>query len=489
MTGLWNDARFAMRGLFRAPGFAAITIGTLALGIGAVAAIFTVVNGVLLKPLPFENPDELVGVWHTAPAAGLDQVGLSTAMSLAYREENRFFEDIGFWDNRQVSVTGLGDPEQLSAMRVTAGLLPLLRIQPVIGRFFTEEDDSYGAPQTIMLGHAYWQRQFGADPAAVGSTLRVDGVPREIIGVLPPEFFLTPAEASIYVPLQWDRDNLGAAWGYRAVARLAPGATIELADADVGRMLPLVPELFPGAVLSLSTIERTQLGPNLRPLKEDFVGSIGNVLWVLLGTVGIVLLIACANVSNLFLVRAEGRLQEVAVRTAMGAGRGQIARQFVLESLVLGLCGGLAGLGLALGGVRLLTWMAPASLPRLHEISMDPTVLAFTFGVSVLSGLLFGLLPILRVGGLDLVASLKEGGRGGSAGKERHRARNALVVAQVALALILLAGSGLMIRSFQALRNVDPGFANPEEVLTFRVAIPEAETENEAGAARAFEDI
>ena len=489
MTGFWNDARLAMRGLFRARGFAAITIGTLALGIGAVTAIFTVVNGVLLKPLPFENPDELVGVWHTAPAAGLDEVGLSTAMSLAYREENRFFEDIGFWDNRQVSVTGLGDPEQLLAMRLTAGLLPLLRIQPVIGRRFTEEDDSYGAPQTIMLGHAYWQRQFASDPAVVGSTLRVDGVPREIIGVLPPEFFLARQEASLYVPLQWDRGNLGAAWGYRAVARLLPGATIELADADVGRMLPMVPELFPAAVLSLSTIERTQLGPNLRPLKEDFVGSIGNVLWVLLGTVGIVLLIACANVSNLFLVRAEGRLQEVAVRTAMGAGRGQIARQFLLESLVLGLLGGLAGLGLALGGVRLLTWMGPASLPRLHEISMDPTVLAFTFGVSVLSGLLFGLLPILRVGGLDLVASLKEGGRGGTAGKERHRARNALVVAQMALALVLLVGSGLMIRSFQALRNVDPGFANPEEVLTFRVAIPTAETEDEAGAARVFEDM
>ncbi len=489
MAELWTDARFAMRGLFRAPGFTAITSGTLALGIGAVAAIFTVVNGVLLKPLPFEDPDELVSVGHTAPGAEIASAGLSTAMGLTYREENRSFEDIGFWDNRRVSVTGLAEPEQLRAARVTAGLLPVLRVQPVIGRRFTEEDDSPGAPQTIMLSYAYWQRQFAEDPGLVGGTLRVDGVPRQIIGVLPPTFALSRQAASIYLPLQWDRANLGAAWSHRAVGRLLPGVTIEQAHADVERMLPMVPERFPGAVLSISTIERTQLGPSLRPLKQDFVGNVGNVLWVLLGTVGIVLLIACANVSNLFLVRAEGRLQEVAVRTVMGAGRGQIARQFLLESLMLGLLGGLGGLGLALGGVRLLIWMGPASVPRLNEISLDPTVLAFTFAISMFSGFLFGLFAVFRVAGLDLVASLKEGGRGGSAGRERHRARNALVVAQVALALVLLAGSGLMIRSFQALRKVDPGFANPEEVLTFRVAIPAAEIEDDAEVALAFEEM
>jgi predicted permease len=264
---------------------------------------------------------------------------------------------------------------------------------------------------------------------------------------------------------------------------------IEQAAADVGRMLPIVPERVPGAALSLATIERTQLGPNLRPLKEDFVGDVGNVLWVLLGTVGFVWLIACANVSNLFLVRAEARLQEVAVRTAMGAGRGQIARQFLIESVGLALLGGLAGLALALGGVRLLTWMGPADVPRLNEISVDPTVLAFTLGLSLLSGLLFGLFPVIRLSGSDPVAALKEGGRGGSAGRARHRARNTLVVAQVALALVLLAGSGLMIRTFQTLRAVDPGFADPEEVLTFRVAIPAAEIENDAAVALAYEDM
>ena len=484
MTGLWNDARFALRGLFRAPGFTVITIGTLALGIGATTAIFAVVNGVLLKPLPFDDPNELVSVWNRIQ--GVDGV-VAPVQYFTYRDENRVFEDIGFFRNRQVSVTGLAEPEQLSAMGVTAGLLPLLRVQPVIGRRFTEEDDSPGTPQTIMLSYAYWQRQFGADPAVVGSTLRVDGLQREIIGVLPPEFTLPRQEVAIYFPFQWNRaETTVCCWAYQAIARLSSGATIEQADADVERMIPMALVNEKG---TLDMLEEAGWGAGLHPLKQDYVGDIGNVLWVLLGTVGIVLLIACANVANLFLVRAEGRQQEVAVRTALGAARGQIARRFLLESLVLGLLGGLVGLGLAFGGVRLLTWMGPETLPRLDEISLDPTVLAFTLGISILSGLLFGVFPVFRVGGLDLVASLKAGGRGGSVGRARHGARNTLVVAQMALALVLLAGSGLMIRSFQALRNVDPGFANPEEVLTFRVAIPRAEIEDDAGVALAYEDM
>ena len=489
MTGLWNDLRFAMRGLLRAPGFTTITVGTLGLGIGSVAAIFTVVSGVLLEPLPFDDQEALVSVAHTAPGASLDDVGLSTAMALTYREEHRFFEEIGFWTGEQVSVTGRGNPERVTALRVTAAILPILRIQPVVGRRFTREDDNAGAPHTIMLGHAYWQSRFAADPSVRGSTLRVDGIPREIIGVLPPGFRLSSQEVSVYLPLALDRGNLNLAWAYRSVARLRPGATIEQAQADVGRMLRLVPERIPGAAFNLDTIERIRLGPNLRPLKNDFVGDIGNVLWVLLGTAACVLLIACANVSNLFLVRTEGRLQEVAVHTVMGAGHGRIARQFLIESVALGFLGGLAGLGLAVAGVRLLLWMGPVSVPRLEEIAVDPTVLAVTLGVSLLSGLLFGLFPVFRLVGMDLAASLKEGGRGGSPGRQRHRARHTLVVTQTALAFVLLTGSGLMIRSFQALQNVDPGFANPEEVLTFRVEIPVAEIENDVEVPLAYEDM
>ena len=483
MTGLWNDVRFALRGLFRAPGFTAITIGTLALGIGATTTIFTVVNGVLLKPLPFDDPDELVGVWNRS--LGHDGVALIPLQYFTYRDENRVFEDIGSWNTGPVSVTGLAEPEQVLATWVTAGLLPLLRAQPAMGRRFAEEDDSPGAPQTIMLSYAYWQRRLGADPAVLGSSLRVDGTRREIIGVLPPDFVLPGPEAAILYPVQWVPLDPVGGFTAQAIARLLPGVTIEQAIADVERLVPM------GLGRSRAEVEESAnpLRANVHPLKQDFVGDNGDVLWVLMGTVGIVLLIACANVANLFLVRSEGRQREVAVRTAMGAGRGQIARQFLLESLVLGLLGGLVGLGLGFGGVRLLKWLGPETLPRLNEIAVDPTVLGFALGISLFSGLLFGLFPVFRVGGLDLVSSLKEGGWGGSVGKQRHRARNTLVVAQMALALVLLAGSGLMIRSFQALRTVDPGFANPEEVLTFRVSIPEAETEDDAEVAVAYEDM
>ena len=490
-----RDLWIAMRMLRKAPGFAAVAILTLALGIGATSAIFSVVNGVLLKPLPYEDPDELVGIWYRM---GTARVPVSPAQYFTYRDENRVFEDIGFYYPGQVSVTGLAEPERLDAMSLTAGLLPLLRVQPVIGRGFTEEDDSPGAPPTIMLSAAYWRRQFGADPTVVGHTLRVDGTLRDIIGVVPsafvppPNFGGSPWEPAVYIPFQWDRVvAVRDGNSYLAVARLLPGATIEQASADVERMVPISAEQFPAGMFTLAVIERSQVGAFTRALKQEFVGDIGNLLWILLGSVGIVLVIACANVANLFLVRAEGRHQEVAVRTALGAGRGQIVRQFLVESLVLGLMGGLAGLGLAFGGVRLLTWMGPETLPRMGEIMLDPAVLTFTLGISLLAGLLFGLFPVFRVGGLDLVSSLKEGGRGGSSGTARHRARHTLVVGQMALALVLLAGSGLMIRSFQALRDVDPGFSNPEEVLTFGVAIPEAEIaiDDEAEFIVAFENI
>ena len=461
----------------------------MALGIGANAAIFTIVNGVLLKPLPFEDPDELVGVWHKAPGLGFDILNSAAALQFTYQDESRVFEDVGSWDNEQVSVTGLAEPEQLAGMMVTASLLPLLRVQPILGRRFSEEDDAPGSQQTVMLSHAYWQRQFGADPGVLGSTLRINGTPHQVIGVLPPAFTLPGENANVYMPFQWDRGEVEVGnFSYQAIARLIPGATVEQANADVERMIPLAVEKFPGGI-SLGMLQEAQFGANLHPLKEDFVGDIGNVLWVLLGTVSIVLLIACANVANLFLVRAEGRQQEVAVRTAMGAARGQIARQFLQESVVLGLLGGLMGLALAYGGVRLLIELGPETLPRLGEITLSPAVLGFTLAISLVSGLLFGVFPVLRMGGLNLVASLKEGGRGGSTGKERHRARNALVVAQMSLALVLLAGSGLMIRSFQALRNVDPGFSNPSEVLTFRVGVPTAEIEDRAELALAWEGM
>jgi predicted permease len=481
--------RYVLRKLARAPLFTAVSVVTLALGIGANTAIFSIVNGVLLRPLPFEEPESLVGAWHTAPGLGFDLVNQSPATYFTYREESRILEDIGMWDNSQVSVTGLEEPEEVEAMLVTDGTFPILRIQPAIGRAFTAEDDSPDSPETVILAHAYWQRRFGADPGVLGGTLRIDGKPKEIIGVMPAGFRFLRFDPALFLPFRFDRSEVYVGnFSYQAVARLKPGTTIEQANADVDRMIPMTVEKFPKGI-TLANLREAEFGPRVRPLKEDVVGDVGKVLWVLLGTVGVVLLIACANVANLFLVRAEGRQQELAVRTALGADRRQLARELLLESVTLGILGGLAGLLLAIAGIRLLVAIGPESLPRLGEIAIDPSVLLFTLGISVFAGLLLGLLPVIKFGSLNLVSALKEGGRGGSEGKERHRARSALVVSQIALALVLLIASGLMIRSFQALKRVHPGFERPEEVMTLRIFIPEAEVEDKVQVARTHQQI
>jgi predicted permease len=474
VVSLTQQLRTVLRKLARAPLFTATAVGTLALGIGANAAIFAVVNGVLLKPLPFDEPDELVGIWHTAPGLGFDRVNQSPAMYLTYRDEGRVFDNMAVWDNRTATVTGLDEPEQVRSMIVTDQFFPMLRVRPHMGRVFSTEDDNAGAPITAMISHGYWQRALGGDPDVLGRSLEVDGRSREIIGVLPEGFTFLRYEPAVWVPAQFDpATTFVGNFDYQGIARLAPGTSFAQANAEVERLIPRSVENYPGG-LTLAMLEDARFGADVHPLKDDVVGDMGRLLWVLLGTVGMVLLIACANVANLFLVRAEGRTREVAVRTAMGAGRGHVARQFLGESLVLGVLGGIGGLVLAFGGLRLLLALAPDTLPRVEEIGLEPVVLAFTLGISVVAGLLFGLFPVIRYGRVNMISALKDGGRGGSAGRERNRARNGLVIAQVALALVLLVGSGLMIRSFQALRDVDPGFERPEEVFTFRVALPTA---------------
>jgi predicted permease len=478
-----------MRKLLRAPLFTTIAVATLAVGIGSNAAIFSVVNGVLLKPLPFDDPDELVGVWHTAPGLGFDDVNQSPALHFTYVDESRSFASVGMWDPGQVSVTGLAEPEQVDAMFVTHQTLPLLRIQPMLGRTFTADEDHPDGAQTTILSHGYWQRRFAGDPGVLGRTVSVNGITREIIGVMSPDLHFLQFDPDLYLPFRFDpAEAFVGNFSYQAVARLNPDATVASANADVERMIPIGVERFPGGI-SLGMMQEARFGPNVRPLKEDVVGDVGSVLWVLLGTVAIVLLIACANVANLFLVRAEGKQQEMAVRTAMGASRSRLTGEMLVESLVLGGVGGALGLAMAFGGLKLLVALGPESLPRLSEIGIDGMVLAFTFAISLVAGGLFGLFPALRYGGSGLVNALKEGGRGGSAGRDKHVARNALVVAQMALALVLLTGSGLMIRSFQALRSVDPGFARSEEVVTFRVTIPAAEIAESDQVALAHQEI
>jgi predicted permease len=479
------------RRLLRAPLFSAVAILTLAVGIGANAAIFSVVNGVLLKPLPFHDADRLVGVWHTAPGMNLPLLNQGPSNYFVYRDENRTFEDFALWDGAAYSITGTGDPERVQALLVTDGLLPLLRVEPAAGRRFAREDDQPGAPDRLMLTHALWQRKFGGDRSAVGQSLIVDGRPYEIIGILPESFRFLDRTPQILVPFRFDRAKVFVGnFSYQGIARLKPGVPLEQANADVARMLPLTVERFPlPPGFSRQIFDDARIGPRVRPLAQDVVGDVGQMLWVLLGTVGVVLLIACANVANLFLVRSEGRQQELAIHAALGASRGRITWELLSESLVLAALGGVVGLALAYAGIQALGAIAPDGLPRVEEITIDPTVLAFTGVISALAGLLFGLLPVVKFASPQLTGALKEGGRSSSAGKARHRARNTLVVAEVALAVVLLVASGLMIRTFQAMRQVDPGFVDPESVLTLRVSVPAAIAADHIQAARLHEQI
>jgi predicted permease len=479
------------RRLVRTPLFTVVAIFTLGLGIGANAAIFSVVHGVLLKPLPFAEPDTLVGVWHSAPGLGFPVMNQSPATYLTYREEGRSFDDIGMWDNTSVTVTGAGEPERIDALLVTDGTLGVLRVEPFMGRRFTADDDSPKTPERVMLAHAYWQRKFGSDPGVVGRQVTVDGRPREIIGVLPPGFKFLNNNAQLLLPFRFNRAEVFVGnFSYQAVARLKAGVTIEQANADIARMLPLVIDRFPlPSGFTKQMFEEVKLGPNVRPLSQDVIGDVGRVLWVLLGTVGIVLLIACANVANLFLVRAEGRQQELAIHSALGASWRRLSWELLSESLTLGVLGGAAGLLLAYAGIRTLVAVAPEGLPRVEEIGIDATVVLFTVVLSLGAGMLFGLIPVLKFARPQVAAALKEGGRLSSAGRTRHRARNTLVVTEIALAVVLLVASGLMIRTFVAMRSVNPGFQRPEEVLTLRVSIPSSVISDPAQTARTHEQI
>jgi len=480
-----------LRRLVQLPMFTTVAVLTLAIGIGANTAIFSVVEGVLLKPLPFAHPDELMVVDHAAPGVNMKSVGAAAFLYFTYRDETRAFKDIGMFESDTVSVTGLAEPEEVQSLHVTQGVLPILGVQPSLGRSFTPEDDAPGGPDTVILMAGYWRSKFGGDASVIGRRILLDGRARDIIGVMPDTFRFLDRKPAVILPLRLDRTKtyLGQ-FSYTAVARLNPGVTIAQATADVARMIPLSLTRFPPFPgFSVRMFEEARLAPVVRPLKQDLIGEAGTSLWLLMGTIGLVLLIACANVANLLLVRADGRQQELAIRAALGAGRGHIARELLTESVALGVCGGLVGLGLAHGALRLLVTLAPTNLPRLDEIGIDGVVLLFTLGISLVAGLLFGSIPVIKYAGPHVGASLRGGGRTLSASKERHRARSTLVVVQVALALVLLVSSGLMIRSFQALRHVQPGFTRPEEVQTLRISIPSSQVKDPVMVVRMEQDI
>ena len=471
--------------------FTAISLVTLAIGIGANAAIFSVIEGVLLKPLPYPHPERLIALWHTAPGVNIKDLNMAPSLYFIYRDESHVFDEVSMWTSETSSVTGLAEPEEVPALLVTNRLLPILDVQPAVGRRFTHADDDPKSPRTVMLTDGYWKSRFGGDRSVVGSNIILDGRPSQVIGVLPASFQFMDRKVSLVMPLRFDRAEVRLGnFSYPGVARLKPGVTIDQATADVARMLPMASRMFsPPGGYSLKMFDEARIGPNLRFLKDDLVGDIGNTLWVLMGTVGMVLLIACANVANLLLVRADGRQQELAIRAALGAGWGRIAQELLLESLLLGAVGGALGLGLAYGALRLLAASGLAHLPRIENISIDGWVLAFTVGISLAAGLIFGLIPVFKYARPHLSQALRSGGRSLSQSKDRHRARSILVVVQVALALVLLVSSGLMIRTFQALRHVDPGFTGARDVQTLRISIPSSQVKEPERVTRMEEAI
>ena len=504
LQGTAQDLRFALRACRRNPAFTAAVALTLGLGIGANTAVFSVLNSVLLKPLPYPRPEELVVVRQIAPgttgsASGADALNLSPSMYLTYAENNRVFESLGVW----VSTSGTAsvvEPEQIRAIGVSDGVLQTLGVSPAAGRWLLAEDQTgairpppsvYRAYTRVMLSYGYWQRRFGGDRSVIGRTVIVDTRPKEIVGVLPRGFRIGNADADMIFPLAFDRARITlAGFNYQGVARLKPGVTIAQANADVARMIPIWMKSWPEAPGTSSRVYETwKITPALRPLKEEVVGGVTDVLWVVMATIGLVMLIACANVANLLLVRAEVRQRELAVRAALGAGRGRIVRGLLVESMLLGLIGGALGIGLAYAGLRLLLTISPANLPRLGEVSLDSRTFAFTAVLSLLSSVFFGLIPALKYTGPRITAALGSIGRTASVSRERHRIRSVLVVAQVAIALVLLVSAGLMIRTFESLRTVEPGFTRPEHLQILRIFVAGSITPDAERATRLENDL
>src|SRR5580693_8686571 len=473
------DVRYALRMLRHNPVFTVVALLTIAIGIGANAAVFSVVNSVLLKPLRYPHAEELVSLHQIAPgAAGLadfeNGLLLSPSMYLTYSQHNQTFQSLGVWVTDTANVTGLAEPEQVRLAAVSDGVLQTLDVPPAVGRWLSQMDQVPRGPERVMLSYGYWKRQFGGDRTVIGRNLTVDSRPREIVGVMPQGFRFVDTDFDVLVPLAFDRGKLIlAGFGFNAIARLKPNLNIAEADADLARMLPIWMDSWSNGPGSNPHIYETwRITPAIRPLKQEVIGDVSELLWVVMGTIGVVMLIACANLANLLLVRVEARQQELAVRAALGAGRGRIVRGLLVESVMLGLLGGALGVGLAYGGVRFLLAVGPANLPRISEISIDARTLGFTLLLSVLSGLLFGLIPALKYAGPRTSLALRSAGRTTSVGRERHHARSLLVVGQVAMALVLLVSAGLMIRTFEALRAVDPGFTDARHLQVMRISFP-----------------
>jgi len=461
VRNFWQDVRYGLRVLGKSSGFAAIAILTLALGIGANTALFSVVNGVLLNPLPFPNPDRLVSLY--GRDANFSQSSISYPNFQDWQKQNKTFAALGASRSENYNLTGVGEPERVHAHMISADFLTALQVQMPLGRNFRPEEDQPGAAPVVILGDGLWKRKFGGSPEVLGRTLNLSGKAYTVIGVAPsrvPGYSLT----DVYTPVgQWTDPTFldrRVSMGLNAIGRLKPGVSIEQARGDMERVARNLAAAYPEA--------NTGRGVAVIPMKQDVVGDVRGVLLVLLGAVGFVLLIACANVANLLLARSTGRAREFAIRSALGAAPMRIIRQLLTESVMLGVAGGALGLLIAKWGTRAILAALPDALPRAEEIGIDSHVLVFTVGVSALTGILFGLFPAFKTLRPDMHEILKEGGRGGSGA--RHRAQNVFVAGEMAMALVLLIGAGLMIRSLAVLWGLNPGF-DPRHVLTYSVSL------------------
>jgi predicted permease len=474
MRTLWQDMRYGARMLFKQPVFTLIAVLTLALGIGANTAIFSIVNGLLLNPLPYRNADRLAIIWTHSPGANVAQDWPSPGQFSALKSENSVFEQLALAQGSNVILSGNAEPERLGAVRASSAVFSLLGAQAMLGRVFLPEEDTPDKTLTVILSHGLWRRRFGGDPKVLGQTLTINGRGYTVVGVMPPDFALgyevmptvgsvAQAELLLPLPLSVERMNNHGDENYNVLARLKPGATTAQAQAELNLAVRRMEQQFPGNYPA-----SRRFSFSIRPLLEQAVGDVRLALYVLLGAVGCVLLIACANVANLLLARAATREREMAVRAAIGAGRWRVVRQLLTESVLLSVVGGALGLLLAVWGLALLRWLNPGDIPRLAAIRIDNRVMAFTTAVAALTGILFGLAPALRSSRVNLSETLKEGGRSLVGG--HHRLRNLLVVTEIALSLVLLIGAGLLIRSFLHVQQVEPGFA-PQNVLSMRMSL------------------